>query len=179
VAGVELDARGYVKVNDRLETSAADVWAIGECAGSPQFTHVSEDDFRVIRDNLAGGNHSTRDRLVPYCLFTDPPLARVGLSEREARQRGTAVRVANVPMSAVLRTRTTGEVAGFMKVLVEAERDRILGFAIIGPEAGEVMAVVQTAMLGGLPYTVLRDAILAHPTMAEGLAALFDAVPGR
>jgi pyruvate/2-oxoglutarate dehydrogenase complex dihydrolipoamide dehydrogenase (E3) component len=177
VAGVQLDARGYIKVNDRLETSAPEVWAIGECAGSPQFTHVSEDDFRVIRDNLAGGNRSTRDRLVPYCLFTDPPLARVGLSEGEARQRGVAVRVANLPMSDVLRTRTTGETAGFMKVLVEAAGDRILGFTMIGPEAGEVMAAVQTAILGGLPYTVFRDAILAHPTMAEGLNGLFAAVP--
>jgi pyruvate/2-oxoglutarate dehydrogenase complex dihydrolipoamide dehydrogenase (E3) component len=177
VAGVELDARGYVKVNDRLETTAPEVWAIGECAGSPQFTHVSEDDFRVIRDNLAGGGRSTRGRLVPYCLFTDPPLARVGLSEGEARQRGLAVRVATLPMSDVLRTRTTGETAGFMKVLVEAAGDRVLGFAMIGPEAGEVMAAVQTAILGGLPYTVFRDAILAHPTMAEGLNALFAAVP--
>lgn len=115
-----------------LETTAPDVWAIGECAGSPQFTHVSFDDFRIIRDNLAGGNRSTRDRLVPYCLFTDPPLARVGLSEGEARQRGIAVRVANLPMSAVLRTRTIGETAGFMKVLVEARGDRILGFTMIG-----------------------------------------------
>jgi pyruvate/2-oxoglutarate dehydrogenase complex dihydrolipoamide dehydrogenase (E3) component len=177
VAGVGLDARGYVQVNDRLETTAPGVWAIGECAGSPQFTHVSFDDFRTIRQNLSGGARSTRDRLVPYCLFTDPPLARVGLNEREARQRGIAVRTANVPISAVLRTRTTGETAGFMKVLVEAEGDRILGFAMLGPEAGEVMAVVQTAMLGGLPYTVLRDAILAHPTMAEGLNALFAAIP--
>jgi pyruvate/2-oxoglutarate dehydrogenase complex dihydrolipoamide dehydrogenase (E3) component len=177
VAGVELDARGYVKVNERLETTAAQVWAIGECAGSPQFTHVSEDDFRVIRDNLAGGARSTRGRLVPYCLFTDPPLARVGLSEGEARQRGVAVRVARLPMGAVLRTRTTGEAAGFMKVLVEAAGDRVLGFAMVGPEAGEVMAAVQTAILGGLPYTVFRDAILAHPTMAEGLNSLFAAVP--
>jgi pyruvate/2-oxoglutarate dehydrogenase complex dihydrolipoamide dehydrogenase (E3) component len=177
VAGVELDARGYIKVNDRLQTSAPDVWAIGECAGSPQFTHVSEDDFRVIRDNLAGGQRSTRDRLVPSCLFTDPPLARVGLSEGEARQRGVAVRVAKLPMGGVLRTWTSGENAGFMKVLVEASGDRILGFAMIGSEAGEVMAVVQTAMLGGLPYTVLREAILAHPTMAEGLNGLFAAVP--
>src|SRR5438034_3780540 len=177
VAGVELDARGYIRVNDRLETSAPGVWAIGECAGSPQFTHVSEDDFRVIRDNLAGGNHSKRDRLVPYCLFTDPPLARVGLSEREAGQRGIAVRVATLPMSAVLRTRTTGETAGFMKVLVEGAGERILGFTMIGPAAGEVMAAVQTAILGGLAYTVFRDAILTHPTMAEGLNALFAAVP--
>jgi pyruvate/2-oxoglutarate dehydrogenase complex dihydrolipoamide dehydrogenase (E3) component len=174
VTGVELDARGYIKVNDRLETTAPGVWAIGECAGSPQFTHASEDDFRVIRDNLAGGSRSTGGRLVPYCLFTDPPLARVGLSEGEARQRGITVRVANVPMSHVLRTRTTGETNGFMKVLVEATGDRIVGFTMIGPEAGEVMAAVQIAMLGGLPYTVFRDAILAHPTMAEGLNELFS-----
>jgi len=175
-AGVELDARGYVKVNDRLETTAPDVWAIGECAGSPQFTHVSTDDFRVIRDNLAGGSRSTRDRLIPFCLFTDPPLARVGMTEREARERAIVLRVAKLPMSAVLRTHTTGETAGFMKVLVEVSGDRILGFTMIGTEAGEVVAVVQTAMLGGLPYTVLRDAILAHPTMAEGLNNLFAAI---
>ena len=177
VAGVELDARGYIKVNDRLETTAPGVWAIGECAGSPQFTHVSEDDFRIIRDNLSGGNRSTRGRLVPYCLFTDPPAAHVGLSEGEARQRGIAVRVAKLPMSAVLRPWTTGERAGFMKVLVEAAGDRILGFTMIGSEAGEVLAAVQTAILGGLPWTVFRDAILAHPTMAEGLSSLFAAVP--
>jgi pyruvate/2-oxoglutarate dehydrogenase complex dihydrolipoamide dehydrogenase (E3) component len=176
-AGVRLDGRGYIQVNDRLETTAPDVWAIGECAGSPQFTHVSEDDFRVIRDNLAGGDRSTRDRLIPFCLFTDPPLARVGLSEGEARRRGVAVRVAKLPMAGVLRTRTTGETRGFMKALVDARTDRILGFTMFGPEAGEVMAVVQTAMLAGMPYTGLRDAILAHPTMAEGLTALFAEVP--
>ncbi len=176
-AGVELDANGFVKVNDRLETTAHNVWAIGECAGSPQFTHISLDDFRIIRDNLAGGNRSTRDRIIPYCLFTDPPLARVGIHEEEARQRKIAVRVATLPMSHVLRTQTTGETAGVMKVLVEAHGDRILGFAMIGPEAGEVMTVVQTAMLAGLPYTFFRDAILAHPTMAEGLNGLFAAVP--
>jgi pyruvate/2-oxoglutarate dehydrogenase complex dihydrolipoamide dehydrogenase (E3) component len=175
-AGVRLDGRGYVQVNDRLETSAPGVWAIGECAGSPQFTHVSEDDFVVIRDNLAGGGRTTRGRLIPYCLFTDPPLARVGLSEAEARASGVAVRVAKLPMGAVLRTRTTGETRGFMKALLEARGDRILGFTMFGPEAGEVMAVVQTAMLAGLPYTGLRDAILAHPTMAEGLKALFSEV---
>src|SRR5437868_3350159 len=175
-AGVRLDGRGYVQVNDRLETSAPDVWAIGECAGSPQFTHVSEDDFRVIRDNLAGGSRTTRDRLIPFCLFTDPPLARVGLSEAEARRRGVAVRVARLPMGAVLRTRTTGEPRGFMKALLDARTDRILGFTMFGPEAGEVMAVVQTAMLAGMPSMGLRDAILAHPTMAEGLNALFSEV---
>ena len=177
VAGVQLEARGYIQVNDRLETSAPDVWALGECAGSPQFTHVSLDDFRVIRDNLAGGNRTTRDRLIPFCLFTDPPLARVGWSEAEARRRGMAVRVAKLPMSFVLRTRTMAETRGFMKALLDAQTDRILGFTMIGPEAGEVMAVVQTAMLAGLPYTGLRDAILAHPTMAEGLNALFSQLP--
>jgi pyruvate/2-oxoglutarate dehydrogenase complex dihydrolipoamide dehydrogenase (E3) component len=176
-AGVRLDGRGYVQVNDRLETSAPGVWAIGECAGSPQFTHVSEDDFRIIRDNLAGGRRTTRGRLIPFCLFTDPPLARVGLSEVEARRQGVAVRVAKLPMGAVLRTWTTGETRGFMKALLDARSDRILGFTMFGPEAGEVMAVVQTAMLAGMPYTGLRDAILAHPTMAEGLGPLFSAVP--
>ncbi len=176
-AGVQMDPRGYIKVNDRLETTAPAVWAIGECAGSPQFTHVSFDDFRILRDNLAGGSRSTRDRLVPYCLFTDPPLARVGLSESEATLRGVRVRVAKIPMAAVLRTRTLGETTGFMKVLVEAAGDRIMGFTMIGPEAGEVMAVVQTAMLGGMPYSLLRDAILAHPTMAEGINALLDTLP--
>ena len=176
-AGVQLEARGYIQVNDRLETSAPDVWALGECAGSPQFTHVSLDDFRVIRDNLAGGNRTTRDRLIPFCLFTDPPLARVGWSEAEARRRGMAVRVAKLPTSSVLRTRTTTETRGFMKALLDAQTDRILGFTMIGPEAGEVVAVVQTAMLAGLPYTGLRDAILAHPTMAEGLNALFSQLP--
>jgi pyruvate/2-oxoglutarate dehydrogenase complex dihydrolipoamide dehydrogenase (E3) component len=176
VLGVRLDGRGYVQVNDRLETTAPQVWAIGECAGSPQFTHVSEDDFRVIRDNLAGKSRTTRDRLIPFCLFTDPPLARVGLSEKEARSQGVAVRVARLPMAAVLRTRTIGETRGFMKALVDARSDRILGFTMFGPEAGEVMAAVQTAMLAGMPYTGLRDAILAHPTMAEGLNSLFSAI---
>jgi pyruvate/2-oxoglutarate dehydrogenase complex dihydrolipoamide dehydrogenase (E3) component len=179
LAGVTLDTRGYVAVNDRLETSAPDVWAVGECAGSPQFTHVSEDDFRIIRDNLAGGDRTTRNRLVPYCMFTDPPLARVGLSEAEARHQGIGVRVAKLPIAAVLRTRTTSETRGFMKALVEANGDRILGFTMLGAEAGEVMAVVQTAMLAGLPYRGLRDAIIAHPTMAEGLGTLFSNVPAR
>jgi pyruvate/2-oxoglutarate dehydrogenase complex dihydrolipoamide dehydrogenase (E3) component len=177
-AGVELEGRGYIRVNERLETSASEVWAIGECAGSPQFTHVSVDDFQIIRDNLAGGNRSTRDRLVPYCMFTDPPLARVGLSEGEAQRQGVTVRVAKLPTSAVLRAQTTDERQGFMKALVGGD-DRILGFTMIGAEAGEVMAAVQTAMLADLPYTGLRDAILAHPTMAEGLGSLFSQVPPR
>jgi len=176
-AGVALDPRGYIAVNDRLETSAPGVWAIGECAGSPQFTHASLDDFRVIRDNFAGGARSTRNRLVPYCLFTDPQLARVGLNETEAALKGVAVRLAKLPMSAVLRSRTISETGGFMKALVAADDDRILGFAMIGPEAGEVVAVAQTAMLAGMPYTALRDAILTHPTMAEGLGPLLSRVP--
>lgn len=179
LAGVALDTRGYVAVNDRLETSASDVWAVGECAGSPQFTHVSFDDFRIIRDNLAGGDRTTRNRLVPYCMFTDPPLARVGLSEREAQRQGIAVRVAKLPIVAVLRSRTISETRGFLKALVEADGNRILGFTMLGAEAGEVMAVVQTAMLAGMPYTGLRDAIIAHPTMAEGLGALFSNIPAR
>ncbi len=178
-AGVELDGRGYVKVNERLETTAPQVWAIGECAGSPQFTHVSFDDFRVIRDSMAGGNRTTRGRLVPYCMFTDPPLARVGLSEGDARRQGIETRVARLPMSAVLRAHTTGEMQGFMKALIAAHDDRILGFTMIGAEAGEVVSVVQTAMLAGLPYSALREAILTHPTMAEGLGSLFSMVPER
>jgi pyruvate/2-oxoglutarate dehydrogenase complex dihydrolipoamide dehydrogenase (E3) component len=178
-AGVELDVRGYIRVNGRLETSASGVWAIGECAGSPQFTHVSHDDFRIIRDNLAGGDRSTRDRLVPYCMFTDPPLARVGLSEAEAQRLGIAVRVAKLPTSAVLRAKTTGETRGFMKVLVGASDDRILGFTMIGAEAGEVLAAVQMTMVAELPYVGLGDAVLAHPTMAEGLGFLFANVPPR
>jgi pyruvate/2-oxoglutarate dehydrogenase complex dihydrolipoamide dehydrogenase (E3) component len=179
VAGVELDDRGYIRINDRLETSAPEVWAIGECAGNPQFTHVSFDDFRVIRDNLAGGNRTRRDRLVPYRMFTDPPRARVGLSEGEAQRQGVAVRVAKLPTSAVLRTRTIDKAEGFMKALVGARYDRILGFTMIGAEAGEIMAAAQTAILADLPYTSLRDAILTHPTMAEGLGSLFSNVPPR
>jgi pyruvate/2-oxoglutarate dehydrogenase complex dihydrolipoamide dehydrogenase (E3) component len=157
-AGVELDDRGYIRVNERLETTAPNVWAIGECAGSPLFTHVSVDDFRIIKDNLAGGNRSTSDRLVPYCMFTDPQLAHVGLSEREAQRQGIAVRIARLPMSTVLRTHTTDEVQGFMKALIGSD-DRILGFTMIGSEAGEVMTAVQAAMLGSLPYQRLRDAV--------------------
>jgi pyruvate/2-oxoglutarate dehydrogenase complex dihydrolipoamide dehydrogenase (E3) component len=178
-AGVDLDALGFIRVNERLQTSAPDVWAIGDCAGSPQFTHVSVDDFRIVRDNMAGGDRSTTDRLVPYVVFTDPPLARVGLSETEAAQQGLAMRVARLPMRAVLRTEATDETQGFMKALVGADDDRILGFAMIGSEAGEVMATIQTAILANLPYQTLRDAVLSHPTMAEGLGLLLAKVPQR
>jgi pyruvate/2-oxoglutarate dehydrogenase complex dihydrolipoamide dehydrogenase (E3) component len=178
-SGVELDARGFIRVNEKLQATAPGVWAIGEAAGSPQFTHVSVDDFRIVRDNMAGGARRTSDRLVPYVMFTDPPLARVGLSEDEAQRNGTPVRVAKLPMSNVLRTEATDETQGFMKVVVSANDDRILGFTMIGSEAGEVMAAVQTAMLGELPYTKLRDAVIAHLTVAEGLGPLFGNVPPR
>jgi pyruvate/2-oxoglutarate dehydrogenase complex dihydrolipoamide dehydrogenase (E3) component len=178
-AGVALDARGYIRVNDRLETTAPDVWAIGDCAGSPQFTHVSVDDFRIIRDNLAGSARSTGDRLVPYCVFTDPPLAHIGLSERDAQRQGIAVRVAKLPMSAVNRREATDETQGFMKVLVAANDDRILGFTMLGADAGDVMTAMQTAMLAGLPYPKLRDAVIAHMTTSEGLGLLLGNVPRR
>jgi len=178
-AGIAVDARGFIQVDERLKTTAPGVWAIGECAGSPQFTHVSVDDFRIVRDNMAGGNRKTSDRLVPYVVFTDPPLAHVGLSEGEARRHGISSRVAKLPMRNVLRTEATDETDGFMKVLVGAKDDRILGFTMIGPEAGEVMAAIQTAMLAELPYTRLRDAVIAHLTVAEGLGPLFGNVPAR
>jgi pyruvate/2-oxoglutarate dehydrogenase complex dihydrolipoamide dehydrogenase (E3) component len=178
-AGVDLTDRGFVRVNERLETSAPDVWAVGECAGSPMFTHISEDDFRIVRDNLSGGRRSTHDRLIPYCMFTDPPLAHVGLSEREAERQGVKTRVAKLPMKAVLRAQAAGETEGFMKALIGESDDRILGFTMIGAQAGEVMAVVQTAMMADLPYTRLREADYAHPTFSEGLNFLFSNVPPR
>src|SRR5262249_18601522 len=178
-AGIEVTDKGHIRVNDRLETTAANVWAVGECAGSPYFTHVSEDDFAIVRENLNGGHRSTKDRLVPYCVFIDPELARVGLNESEARARGIAYRVASVPVDAAWRPWTLSEKRGFMKTLIDVRTDRILGFTAFGPEAGELMGTVQLAMLAGLPYTVLRDAMFAHPTMTEGLKALFMAVPQR
>lgn len=176
---VALDTRGYIQVNERLETTAPGIWALGECAGSPQFTHVSEDDFRIVQANLHGGTRNTRDRLVPFCLFTDPEIARVGLNENEAVAAGRAYRLAKLPMEAVLRARTLSETRGFMKALVSQESDEILGFTAMGPHAGEILAVVQTAMMGKLPYTALRDAVFTHPTMAEGLGPLFGGAPVR
>lgn len=178
-AQVELDARGYIRVNERLESTATDVWAVGDCAGSPQFTHVGFDDFRIVRDNWNGGNRTTRDRLVPYCMFTDPQLGRVGLNETEAKRAGVAYRVSRIPMAVVLRARAISETRGFLKALIDADSDRILGFTALSTEAGELIAVVQTAMLTGAPYTVLRDAILTHPTIAEGLNVLFYGEPQR
>jgi pyruvate/2-oxoglutarate dehydrogenase complex dihydrolipoamide dehydrogenase (E3) component len=174
LTGVELTDRGYIKVNERLQTTAPGVWAIGEVAGSPQFTHISIDDFRVVHANLTGGNRVTTGRQVPYCLFTDPELARIGASETEMEAQGIAYRLFKVPMESNLRARTLSETRGFVKALVEADSDRILGFTAFGVGAGEILAAVQIAMIAGLPYTALRDAVLTHPTLAEGLISLFS-----
>jgi pyruvate/2-oxoglutarate dehydrogenase complex dihydrolipoamide dehydrogenase (E3) component len=178
-AGIKLTPQGFVEVNERLETTSPDVWAMGDCAGSPFFTHVAFDDFRIVRDNLNGGHRTTRDRLVPFCVFTDPELARIGLNESEAKARGIDYRMARIPMSSVLRMRTLSELRGFIKLLIAADTDDILGLTVFGTEASEVLAVVQSAMLGGLPYTTLRDAIFTHPTPAEGLTVLLANVPAK
>lgn len=176
LAGVDVDERGYIKVDERLKTSAEGVWANGEAAGSPQFTHIAFDDFRILRDNLSGGNRVTTSRQVPFSMFTDPELASVGLSEVEARDKGIPYRLFKIPMASVLRTRTLSEMRGFMKALVGKD-DRILGFTVFGVDGGEVMSAVQIAMIGNLPYTAVRDAILAHPTLMEGLIVLFSSTP--
>jgi len=176
VAGVETTDRGYIKVNERLETTAPDVWAAGECAGSPHFTHISENDFHVVHDNILGGHRVTTGRQVPFCMFTDPEFARVGLSETEARERGVPYRLAKIPFAVVFRAQTLSETRGFMKALIDTRSDRILGFSAFGVEGGEIMATVQVAMTAGLPYTALRDTIFAHPTAAEGLIQLFSNV---
>jgi len=174
LAGVQVTDRGYIKVNERLQTTAPGVWAIGEVAGSPQFTHISIDDFRVVRDNLTGGNRITTGRQVPFCLFTDPEFARVGLSEKEAKAQGIAYRRFKIPMESVLRAHALTETRGFLKAIVEIERDRILGFTAFAAGAGEIMSAVQIAMIAELPYSALRDAVLTHPTLVEGLIPLFS-----
>ncbi|RSL16250.1 pyruvate/2-oxoglutarate dehydrogenase complex dihydrolipoamide dehydrogenase (E3) component [Edaphobacter aggregans] len=176
LAGVQTTPSGHIQVNDRLETTAPGIWAMGDCAGSPHFTHISFDDFRTVRDNLAGANRSTTNRQVPSCTFTDPELAHVGLSETEARQQGIAYRLTRLPMLAVLRTRTLSETRGFLKALI-APDDRILGFTAFGTGAGELLPAVQLAMANNLPYTAIRNLIISHPTLAEGLVSLFSAVP--
>jgi pyruvate/2-oxoglutarate dehydrogenase complex dihydrolipoamide dehydrogenase (E3) component len=179
VAGVELDARGFIKVDERLATSAPNTWAIGEVAGTPMFTHASFDDYRVLKSQLAGGNLTTNDRIIPYALFIEPELARIGLNETDAKARGIDVRVAKIPLASVPRARTNGATKGFMKVLVDAHSDQILGFSMLGTNAGDVVTAVQMAMLGKLPYTAVRDAIISHPLMSEGLNVLFSKVPPR
>jgi pyruvate/2-oxoglutarate dehydrogenase complex dihydrolipoamide dehydrogenase (E3) component len=177
--GVELNEHGYIKVDDHLQTTAANIWAMGDCAGSPKFTHVSFDDFRVVHSHLTGGSRSTKNRLIPFCMFTDPELARVGRNETEARREGLEYRIAKMPMSEVLRTRTVSEPRGFLKILIAANSDEILGFTAFGFDASETMVAVQTAMLARAPYTTLRDGIFTHPTVSEGLIAFLSKVPPR
>lgn len=175
-AGVELTERGFVKVDSRLETTAPGVYAAGDVAGTPQFTHASWNDFRVLRDLFSGKDASTEGRLIPWAVFATPELGRVGMSESEARASGRDIRVAKVAAAAVPRAKTHGHVEGFYKVVVDAETEEILGAAIVAESASEVIAAVQTAMLGGLPWPKLRDAVIAHPTMAEGLNIVLDSL---
>ena len=175
-AGVELTERGFVKVDSRLETTAPGVYAAGDVAGTPQFTHASWNDFRVLRDLFAGKDASTEGRLIPWAVFATPELGRVGMSESEARAAGRDIRVAKVAAAAVPRAKTHGHIEGFYKVVVDAETEEILGAAIVAESASEVIAAVQTAMLGGLPWPKLRDAVIAHPTMAEGLNIVLDSL---
>jgi pyruvate/2-oxoglutarate dehydrogenase complex dihydrolipoamide dehydrogenase (E3) component len=179
LAGIELNGRGYIKTNEHLQTTAPGVWAIGEVAGSPQFTHVSVDDFRIVHDSIHGGKRVTTGRQVPFCLFTDPEFARIGLSEKEAQAQGTPYRLFKIPMDRVLRALTLSETQGFMKALVATDSDRILGFAALAPDAGEIMSAVQIAMTAGLPYTALRDGLFAHPTLVEGLIPLFSSAASQ
>lgn len=173
-AGVTLTDRGYVTVDDHLRTSAEHVWAAGDVAGSPQFTHASWNDFRILRANLTGRDASTAGRLVPYTVFITPELARVGMTETQARSAGHEVRIAKIPVSAIPRAKTLHDSTGTWKAVVDAATDQILGAALLGHSGGEVIATVQVAMLGGLPYQSVRDAVLTHPTMSEGLNLLFD-----
>jgi len=173
-AGVATNEHGYIQVNARLETNVPGIYALGDVKGPPAFTHISYDDFRIIRANLLeGGSATTTDRMVPCTVFIDPQFGRVGLSEEEARNQGRNIRVAKMPMSWVARADEVDETRGFMKAVVDAETRQILGCAILGIEGGELMAMVEIAMMGHLPYTVLRDAIFAHPTLAESLNNLF------
>jgi pyruvate/2-oxoglutarate dehydrogenase complex dihydrolipoamide dehydrogenase (E3) component len=171
---VHTDQHGFVPVNERLETNVPGIYALGDVNGGPAFTHISYDDFRIVRANLLeGGDATTTGRLVPYTVFIDPQLGRIGISENEAREQGRKIRVARMPMSSVARALEVDESRGFMKAIVDAETQQILGFTILGIEGGEVMAQMQIAMLGRLPYPVLRDAVFAHPTLAESLNNLF------
>jgi pyruvate/2-oxoglutarate dehydrogenase complex dihydrolipoamide dehydrogenase (E3) component len=178
VVGIKTTPTGHFQVNDRLETNAPGVWAMGDCAGSPHFTHISYDDFRIVRDNLAGANRTTKNRQVPSVTFTDPELAHVGLTENEAKKQGTAYRLGKIPMAAALRTRTLDETRGFMKILIGSD-DRILGFTAFGTGTGELLPVIQLAMSANLPYAAVHNIILVHPTLSEGFINLFNAVPKK
>lgn len=180
VAGIETDRRGLIRTDERLQTSVPGVYALGDVKGGPAFTHISYNDFRVIKANLLDGSEAAiTGRMVPYTMFIDPQLGRVGLSEQEARDGGYEFRVAKIPMSYVARAIEMGETRGFMKAIVDAESDRILGCAVLGIEGGEIMAMIQIAMMGDLSYTALRDGIFAHPTLAESLNTLFSNVEQR
>ena len=173
-AGIQLDREGYIQVNGQLETNVLGIYALGDVKGGPAFTHVTYDDFRILRTNLLEhGSANTQDRMVPYTIFIDPQLGRIGMSENEARIQGRNFRVAKVPMNRVPRALETGETRGFMKAIVDADTQQILGCAILGVEGGETMAVIQVAMMGKLPYTALREGTFTHPTLAEGLNSLF------
>lgn len=176
-AAIQTDARGFIRVNDRLETTASGIYALGDIKGGPAFTHISYDDFRIIRANLLQkGSASTKNRQVPYAVFIDPQLGRVGLTEVEARGQGRNIRVAKLPMTSVARALEVDETRGFMKAIVDAESKQILGAAILGIEGGEIMSALEIAMMGKLPYTALRDGTFAHPTLAESLNNLFTAM---
>jgi len=172
--GIEIDESGYIEVDERLQTRIGGVYALGEVNGGPAFTHISYDDFRIVRTNLLdGGEADTRGRLVPYAVFIDPQLGRVGATERELRDQGRKIRIARLPMSSVARAIEVDETRGLMKAVVDADSDRILGAAVLGLEGGETMSVLEIAMMADLPYTALRDGIFAHPTLAESLNNLF------
>ena len=174
-AGIATDERGYIAVNEKLETGVPGVYAVGDVKGGPAFTHISYDDYRVLKSNLLeGGNRTVAGRLLPYCVFIDPQLGRVGLSEREARAQGKKVRIARLPMTSVARAMETGRSRGFMKALVDPRTDEILGAAILGDNGGEVMSMIQIAMMGRLKYSALQSAVLAHPLLAESLNNLFS-----
>lgn len=176
-AGVAVNERGFVPVNDRLETNVPGVYAMGDVNGGPAFTHISYDDYRILRANLLeSGNLTTTGRLAPYTVYIDPQLGGVGLREREAKERGLNFRIAKMPMTHVARALEVDETRGFMKAIVDGDSDQILGFVCLGMEGGEIMSMVQVAMMGGVGFTVLRDAIWAHPTLAESLNNLFAKV---
>jgi len=173
-AGIATDARGFIRINDKLETNVAGVYGLGDIKGGPAFTHISYDDFRIIRTNvIEKGSATIAQRLVPYTVFIDPQLGRVGISEAEARKSGRAIRVAKMPMNYVARALEMDESRGFMKAIVDAKSGQILGAAVLGIEGGEIMSQLQIAIMGKLPYTVLKDGVFAHPTLAESLNNLF------
>ncbi|HKP54448.1 MAG TPA: mercuric reductase [Chloroflexia bacterium] len=175
--GVWTDERGYIPANERLETNVPGIYAVGDVNGGPAFTHISYDDFRILRTSLIeGGNATTRGRMVPYTMFIDPQLGRVGLSETQAREEGRKVRVAKIGMDYIARALEVGESRGFLKAVVNADTGQILGVAALGIEGGEIMAMFQVAMMGNLPFTTLRDAVFSHPTLAESMNTLLSAL---